>query len=153
MIRPRQQFENGALDGTRTHTLPADNGLLFYSATRANGGKRWTTIRVSEQRYLGNRLVAELGVQTLHSSLLTLFCDAGFTDQQPERSPWWPCASSGSGSGSRTHLNEFMRLISVLWSSFPQCIEIGGVRRVTLPLGAACKAGASLFSHGPTMNL
>ena len=26
----------------------------------------------------------------------------------------------GSGSGSRTHLNEFMRLISVLWSSFPR---------------------------------
>ena len=25
----------------------------------------------------------------------------------------------------------------------------GGVRRVTLPLGTACKAGASLFSHGP----
>ena len=30
--------------------------------------------------------------------------------------------------------------------------EIGGVRRVTLPLGTACKAGASLFSHGPTRN-
>ena len=28
----------------------------------------------------------------------------------------------------------------------------GGVRRVTLPLGTACKAGASLFSHGPTGN-
>ena len=26
----------------------------------------------------------------------------------------------------------------------------GGVRRVTLPLVTACKAGASLFSHGPT---
>src|SRR5690349_13691870 len=25
----------GAPDGTCTHTLPADNGLLFYSATRA----------------------------------------------------------------------------------------------------------------------
>ena len=24
-----------------------------------------------------------------------------------------------------------------------------GVRRVTLPLNTACKAGASLFSHGP----
>lgn len=32
--------EIGALDGTCTHTLPADNGLLFYSATRA-GGKCW----------------------------------------------------------------------------------------------------------------
>ena len=29
------RFEIGALDGTCTHTLPADNGLLFYSATRA----------------------------------------------------------------------------------------------------------------------
>jgi hypothetical protein len=29
-------------------------------------------------------------------------------------------AKASSGSGSRTHLNEFMRLISVLWSSFPQ---------------------------------
>ena len=27
---------------------------------------------------------------------------------------------------------------------------MGGVRRVTLPLSTACKAGASLFSHGPT---
>jgi hypothetical protein len=26
---------DGAPDGTCTHTLPADNGLLFYSATRA----------------------------------------------------------------------------------------------------------------------
>jgi hypothetical protein len=44
--------EIGALDGTCTHTLPADNGLLFYSATRAKwlaepkpgakaGGKCW----------------------------------------------------------------------------------------------------------------
>jgi hypothetical protein len=29
-------------------------------------------------------------------------------------------AKAGSGSGSYTHLNEFMRLISVRWSSFPQ---------------------------------
>ena len=29
-------------------------------------------------------------------------------------------AKDGSGSGSHTHLNEFMRLISVRWSSFPQ---------------------------------
>ena len=28
----------------------------------------------------------------------------------------------------------------------------GGVRRVTLPLSTACKAGASLFSHGPVLN-
>ena len=26
----------------------------------------------------------------------------------------------GSGGGSHTHLKEFMRLLSVLWSSFPQ---------------------------------
>ena len=26
----------------------------------------------------------------------------------------------GSGSGSHTHLKKFMRLLSVLWSSFPQ---------------------------------
>src|SRR6266508_4085854 len=32
---------------------------------------------------------------------------------------------------------------------FP-AVEIGGVRRVTLPLLTACKAGASLFGHGPT---
>src|SRR5215472_9197206 len=43
-----------------------------------------------------------------------IFFDTGFTDQQPDRLP-----KIGSGSGSRTHLNEFMRLISVLWSSFP----------------------------------
>lgn len=27
--------------------------------------------------------------------------------------------------------------------------KCAGVRRVMLPLGTACKAGASLFSHGP----
>jgi hypothetical protein len=37
---PAAASEIGALDGTCTHTLPADNGLLFYSATRA-GGKCW----------------------------------------------------------------------------------------------------------------
>jgi hypothetical protein len=40
-------------------------------------------------------------------------------------SPNWPAslkrqAKDGSGSGSYTHLNELMRLISVRWSSFPQ---------------------------------
>ena len=29
-------------------------------------------------------------------------------------------AKAGSGSGSHTHLKKFMRLLSVLWSSFPQ---------------------------------
>ena len=29
------RFEIGASGGTCTHTLPADNGLLFYSATEA----------------------------------------------------------------------------------------------------------------------
>jgi hypothetical protein len=33
-------WEIGALDGTCTHSLRADNALLFYSATRA-GGKCW----------------------------------------------------------------------------------------------------------------
>jgi hypothetical protein len=32
----------------------------------------------------------------------------------------WIISRNGSGSGSCTHLNEFMRLISVHWSSFPR---------------------------------
>jgi hypothetical protein len=42
----RRSGEIGALDGTCTHTLPADNGLLFYSATRA----RWRAL----QRLVGS---------------------------------------------------------------------------------------------------
>ena len=142
----------------------------------------------------------------LQSSLPVLFCDTGFTDRQPERLPAGagekvgkgageivvrppahfptcpPATEFGSGGGSCTHLTEFMRLRSVLWSSSPQCkrglrnaergigailhrapsrcsafrvpsseFENGGVRRVTLPLSTACKAGASLFSHGPML--
>ena len=56
----------------------------------------------------------------LQSSLPTVIYDTGFTDRQPDRFPWWPYASSGSGSGSHTHLKKFMRLLSVHWSSFPQ---------------------------------
>ncbi len=37
--------KNGALDGTCTHTLPADNGLLFCSATRA----KWWEVLVTLQ--------------------------------------------------------------------------------------------------------
>ena len=33
---------------------------------------------------------------------------------------WIASLKIGSGSGSRTHLKKFMRLLSVLWSSFPQ---------------------------------
>jgi hypothetical protein len=42
--------KNGALDGTCTHTLPADNGLLFYSATRA----KWWEVLVMLQFVASN---------------------------------------------------------------------------------------------------
>ena len=45
------RFEIGALDGTCTHTLPADNGLLFYSATRA---KWFTKPKLGERRLVGS---------------------------------------------------------------------------------------------------
>ncbi len=61
------RFEIGALDGTCTHTLPADNGLLFYSATRA----KWWEVLV-----------------TLQSSLPALFCDTRFTVGQPDHVPY-----------------------------------------------------------------
>src|SRR5262245_8761885 len=35
-------------------------------------------------------------------------------------SPGGPAQAVGSGSGSHTHLKKFMRLLSVLWSSFPR---------------------------------
>ena len=38
-------LEIGALDGTCTHTLPADNGLLFYSATRAKWWEALVTLQ------------------------------------------------------------------------------------------------------------
>src|SRR5881409_1247235 len=41
-------YKIGALDGTCTHTLPADNGLLFYSATRA----KWWEVLVTLQSSL-----------------------------------------------------------------------------------------------------
>ena len=48
-------------------------------------------------------------------------------------------------------MEDIYRFVAILYS--PSSILVGkngGVRRVTLPLGTACKAGASLFSHGPT---
>ena len=45
-LSPAARFTKiGALDGTCTHTLPADNGLLFYSATRA----KWWEVLVTLQ--------------------------------------------------------------------------------------------------------
>ena len=47
-------------------------------------------------------------------------------------------------------MEDSYRFVAILYS--PSSILVGkngGVRRVTLPLGTACKAGASLFSHGP----
>jgi len=143
----------------------------------------------------------------LQSSLPVLFRDTGFTDRQPERLPagagekvgkgageicYSPtsslshlptCLRFGSGGGSCTHLKEFMRLRSVLWSSSPQTAgEECGVRsegfgddcrvstphsslrtphfskkwwsrRVTLPHEPACRAGALLVCHDPKVNL
>ena len=51
----------------------------------------------------------------LQSSLPTVIYDTGFTDRQPGHLP-----KIGSGDGSCTRLNEFMRLASVHWSSSPQ---------------------------------
>ena len=42
----------GDLDGTCTHTLPADNGLLFYSATRA----KWWEVLVTLQFVASDRV-------------------------------------------------------------------------------------------------
>ena len=56
----------GAPGRTCTGTLPADNGLLFYSAT----GAKWWEVLVM-----------------LQSSLPTVICDTGFTDRQPEHLP------------------------------------------------------------------
>src|SRR5689334_18798256 len=84
---------NGALDGTCTHTLPADNGLLFYSATRAKWWEVLVTLQyVSSDTYLKTPDLQSGGRNTSQNKI-----------------------RNGSGSGSRTHLNEFMRLISVLW--------------------------------------
>src|ERR1041385_2266064 len=58
--RPRGKNEIGAPGGTCAHSLPADNGLLFCSATRA----KWWEVLV-----------------TLQSSLPTFVCDTGFTDR------------------------------------------------------------------------
>ena len=45
-LSPAARFTKiGALDGTCTHTLPADNGLLFFSATRA----KWWEVLVTLQ--------------------------------------------------------------------------------------------------------
>ena len=67
----------GAPGGTCTHTLPADNGLLFCSAT---GAMKWWEALVM-----------------LQSSLPTVICDTGFTDRQPDHLP-----EIGSGDGSCT---------------------------------------------------
>lgn len=60
-------------------------------------------------------------------------------------SNWIASHEIGSGSGSCTHLSKFMRLRSVLWSSFPQ----KWWRSAGNAPASACKAGASLFCHAP----
>lgn len=97
----RFRKSNGAPGGTCTRTLPADNGLLFYSATRANGLE-------SGQRRKWEREPERL----LFAHSLTF--------------PPAHLRELGSGGGSCTHLSEFMRLRSVLWSSSPQISESVG---------------------------
>jgi hypothetical protein len=57
---------------------------------------------------------------TLQSSLPICFVTPDLQSGNWIASHGDPAASSGSGSGSHTHLRKFMRLPSVLWSSFPQ---------------------------------
>ena len=66
--------EIGALEGTCTHTLPADNGLLFYSATRA----KWWEVLVM--------------LQLVTSSFV---CDTRFTVGQPDHLPGYLVAGVG----------------------------------------------------------
>ena len=54
---------------------------------------------------------------------------------------------NGSGGGSCTHGG---KAYEAHLNLILPAVKIGGVWRVTLPLVTACKAGASLFSHGPT---
>src|SRR6266496_2951500 len=53
----------------------------------------------------------------------------------------------GSGGGSCTHGG---KAYEAHLNLILPAVKTGGVRRVMLPLVTACKAGASLFSHGPT---
>ncbi len=78
----------GGSEGTRTLSLPADNGLLWLVELRI---QRWWEVLVM-----------------LQSSLPTLVKDAGFTDRQPEHLP------IGSGGRNYTGLKRFMRPSSVL---------------------------------------
>jgi len=71
------------------------------------------------------------------------FCDTRVTAGQPDHFP-----VDGSGAGSHTQLNAVMSRASVLWSSSPRWNWWS--RRVTLPHGPACRAGALLVCHDPT---
>ncbi len=74
---PRSQAERvastlravGGPEGTRTLSLPADNGLLWLFELRI---QIWWEVLVM-----------------LQSSLPTVVCDSGFTDRQPEHLPKW----------------------------------------------------------------
>jgi hypothetical protein len=83
--RPRGKIEIGALGGTCTHNLPADNGLLFYSATRA----KWWEVLVTLQSVASD----------------TLFCDSRFTVGQPDHFP-----ELVAGVGVAPTVAELMRL-------------------------------------------
>ena len=60
---------NGGPGGTRTLSLPADNGLLWLFELRI---RKWWEVLVM-----------------LQSSLPTVVKDAGFTDRQPGHLPSW----------------------------------------------------------------
>ena len=77
--------EIGALDGTCTHTLPADNGLLFYSATRAKWlaepkpHLRLNKVRLRTLRFDATAAPATEGGRRWWEALVTLqFVASGF---------------------------------------------------------------------------
>jgi hypothetical protein len=116
----------GGPEGICTLNPPADNGALYalsYGSEMVAGPK------------LRRKLVGSAGNTPVRHFQ---FCFA-----TPDlQSGNWIASQIGSGSGSYTHLNEFMRLISVRWSSFPQkeMVESAGNAPASTCLQGKCIA-------------
>ena len=118
--------EIGASDGTCTHTLPADNGLLFYSATEAKWWEMLVTLQFVTSSFLLRHPIYSRATGTSPMAALRKSWLREWESHPPEE----------VYEASLCALVEFPAIKNE-------------VRRVTLPLNTACKAGASLFSHGP----
>ena len=136
--RLRGKFiKSGGPEGSCTLNPPADNGALCWLSYESKwlAGSKLEANRTANGRggppslrfgaaaslllHFERRLVGSAGNAPVRHFRLC-FVTPDLQSGSRITSLGGPTQVVGSGSGSHTHLQKFMRLLSVLWSSFPQ---------------------------------